>query len=129
MLKRKEWQQIYYFNRQNFMWKDLHWYRVNIMQLMVIIEKQWYVQIKSCQPKVWKVSDGWRWQTTTEWIKATPEESCNNWNYEKPNTRIYLNRLLKVWYFGLLVCLSYYLKMETMYLNVEEYAKAMTLMK
>lgn len=42
------------------MWKDLHWYQVNIMQLMVTIEKQWYVQIKSYQPTVWKVSDGWR---------------------------------------------------------------------
>lgn len=37
--------------------------------------------------------------------------------------------LLKVLYFGLLVCLSYYLKMETMYLNVEEYAKSMTQIK
>lgn len=95
---------------------------------MVIIEKQWYVQIKSYQPKVWKVSDGWRWQTTTEWIKATLKESCNNWNYEKPNTRIYLDRFVKSFVFWF-ACLSYYLKMETMYLNVEEYAKSMTQIK
>lgn len=36
--------------------------------------------------------------------------------------------LLKVLYFWF-ACLSYYLKMETMYLNVEEYAKSMTQIK
>lgn len=52
--------------------------------------KRWYAQIKSYQPKVWKVSDGWQWKTTTEWIQATLRESCNNWDYGKPNTRICL---------------------------------------
>lgn len=73
------------------------------MQSMVINEKQWYAQIKSYQPKVWKVSDGWRWKTTTEWIKATLKESWIIGIMGNQTLEYVSDRLLKVLYFGLFV--------------------------